>query len=265
MVCGGPISADTLELRIVSNGNSSVVLSENPETIDIQIEGRLVAGDTDGLAIWGVNISATGDVDLCDSEVFLLQAPVGLSEFDLNEGLTNPPDVAVSGFSGTCDGEDGLWQIGGGQNTIGSTGPVLYPVGSVRTGVGNGGWTVLAEGTIEATQYTVLTLDTGYANTLDLGGGPDVYAVSDSPVTIVGYFTIWVKPICTLADVNCDGSVGFLDVAEVTSPLNWNKNVAEAANPRADVDGNGSISFLDVAEITKPVNWNTCTGPCTCD
>ncbi len=261
-LCAAPVMADTLELRITSDGTPDAV-SGAAGTFNIEIEGRLVSGDTDGLALFGVNM--TSDVvNLCDTAKFLVEAPAALSEFDRNEGLTNPPDMAASGFSGTCDGADGLWQIGGGQNTIGNTGPTLYPVGTVETGVCNSGWTVLAEGTIEVTETTTLTLDTGFANTLDVSGGPSVYPVTAATVNIVGGLVISLGIPCALTDANCDGSTNFLDVAEVTSPLNWNKTAAAAGNPCADTDGNGEINFLDVAEVTSPLNWNTSTGPCNC-
>ncbi len=81
--------------------------------------------------------------------------------------------------------------------------------------------------------------------------------------------TIWTKsmeqlPPCAVTDVNCDGSVNFLDIAEITSPLNWGKPVSMAANPCSDADGNGSINFLDVAMVTSPGHWGTSTGPCQC-
>ena len=133
-LCAAPVMADTLELRIVSPaGDTEINVAGYPETVDVVIQGRLVTGDTDGLALFGVNLTATtGAVDLCDTTEFLVTAPAALSEFDRNEGLTNPPDMAASGFSGTCDGANGLWQIGGGQNTIGNTGPTLYPLVRLR-------------------------------------------------------------------------------------------------------------------------------------
>ena len=267
-LCAAPVMADTLELRVVADETSIPVGVET--TVGITIEGQLVTGDTDGLALFGVNLTASGDVavDLCDTAAFLVTAPAALSEFDRNEGLTNPPDMAASGFSGTCDGANGLWQIGGGQNTIGNTGPTLYPVGSVETGVCNSGWTVLAEGTITLTlgagEEVTLTLDTGFANTLDTGTTGTVYPVTAATVTITDAATIGTGVDCAITDVNCDGYTDSGDILVIRAPSNWNKTTPTAGEPRGDVNADGYVDSGDILVIRAPSNWNTSTGPCNC-
>ncbi len=54
----------------------------------------------------------------------------------------------------------------------------------------------------------------------------------------------------TAEDVNGDGMVTGLDIAEVKYQLNWNRSVDEAANPRADVNADGQVSGLDIAAIS---------------
>ena len=267
-LCAAPVMADTLELRIVSDADEvEVTVPSYPATVDVKIEGRLVTGDTDGLALFGVNLSATlGAVDLCNTTDFLVEAPAALSEFDRNEGLTNPPDMAASGFSGTCDGANGLWQIGGGQNTIGNTGPTLYPIGTVETGVCNGGWTTLAEGSITVSEDTTLLLDTPFANTLDTSGGPSVYPVTAATCTIVGDLKIvegascpgiGAGSACEYADVNGDGVCDGLDIAEIRNTANWgiHPSLDPNANICADINGDDIIDGLDIAEVRNTACW----------
>ncbi len=274
-LCAVPVMADTLELRIVGDGDAALLQDDYSAgaTLNVYIQGRLVAGDTDGLALFGVNLTAAGTVgaDLCNTTEFLVVAPSALSEFDRNEGLTNPPDMAASGFSGTCDGTGGLWQIGGGQNTIGNTGPTTYPVGLVETGVANAAWTTLAEGTItvtlaDDTETVVLTLDTGFANTLDLSGGPSVYPVTAATISLVGDLTIQGQggTPCNVADVNCDGSVNGGDISVIRLAANWLKSCTAAAEPRADVNDDGSVNGGDISVVRLAANWLTSTGPCNC-
>jgi hypothetical protein len=228
---------------------------------------------TDGLALLGLNLTATGTLafDLCDQAQFLVTAPVSLApHFDRNGGLTNPPGGPISGFSGTCDGAGGLWQIGGGQNTIGNTGtPVSYPSGTVLEGVANGGWVTFASGTLDAPAVgsgtIVLTADTVFANTLDAGQTGPVYDVSEvagANISVVGSLTINYPAgvQCADADVNCDGSVNAGDLLAVRAPGTWQT----ASTGRADVNNDGNVNAGDLLAIRAPGTWQTSTGPCTC-
>lgn len=96
----------------------------------------------------------------------------------------------------------------------------------------------------------------------DLGGGSIVEAAIDD-FLITEPICVGV-PVCTAPDVNCDGTINGLDLAEVQSPQNWAMDSGNAANARADVNGDGTVNGLDVAEIQAPLNWAASTGPCVC-
>jgi len=274
-LCAAPAFGQ-LSLRVVDGSNSAThTATGNPESITVKVQGQLTAG-TGGLALFGVNLTNTGPqvFDLCNEANFLLTAPVAIQpNFDRNGGLTNPPglgDPFITGYSGTCDGAGGLWQIGGGQNTIGNTGPTAYPIGAVVSGVGNSGWTDLATGTIDLdgteTQNIVLTLNTGFANTLDLPvAGPPYNVTEAATVTIAGGLTISFGIPCAATDVNCDGSTNSSDILVIRQTVNWNKTTGTAGNPNSDVNGDGNINSSDILVIRQTVNWNTSTGPCICN
>jgi hypothetical protein len=258
-----PVFADTLELRVVSTGDVDAVTAAVGEEVPVMIQGRLVSADTMGLALWGANLTATGGMDLCDDTGFLVSAPVAMESFDRNLGLTNPPGPPseITGYSGTCDGAGGLWQIGGGQNTINNSGPTVYPVGDVVEGIANGGWVDLASGSAVAIAgEVVLTLDTGFANTLDIGGGPDVYAVTAADISIVGDLTITASgcsttAACPTADVNCDNISDGFDIAIIRRSDNWLKATGDAVEPRSDVNGDGVIDGFDIAIVRRSDCW----------
>jgi hypothetical protein len=72
-------------------------------------------------------------------------------------------------------------------------------------------------------------------------------------------------PICFAAgDVNCDGSATGLDLAAIQNPLNWNRDLAANADPRADVNRDGLVSGLDLAAVQSPTTWNQPEPPLTC-
>ncbi len=180
-----PVMADTLELRVVGDGDAASVAGG--ASVNVFIQGRIQGATDDGLALWGANLSDTSG-NGNDITGAVLDSPGGdIDQFKKNLGLTNP-----AGYGGTAIGGN-LIQIGGGQNTIGNSGPTLFPVGTVATDVANGaGWVDLATGTIDTTSATgnvVLELDTGFANTLAANTGP-VFPVNAATVTIGGSLTI---------------------------------------------------------------------------
>ena len=194
-LCAPVLAQETLELRIVDEFDASSVDGSSGGTFNIEIQGRLNTTSSEGLALWGVNLDTNGSTyvgyDLCAqlTDLAPLAYPDGSAYFEKNRGLTNP-----DGFGGTCNGDGGLWQIGGGQNTIGNTGPTAYPFGPVVTGFCNGtSWTTLAEGSVTIPALSddlVLRLNTGFANTIDSPvTGPPVYDVSMANVSIVGDLT----------------------------------------------------------------------------
>jgi hypothetical protein len=72
-------------------------------------------------------------------------------------------------------------------------------------------------------------------------------------------------PICFApGDVNCSGDATGLDLAAVTSPTNWNRDLSQGADPRADVNRDGQVTGLDLAFITSPPVWNQPEPPLDC-
>jgi len=275
-LCVVPVLAQTtLQVRVVSGG-AATVQADNNDVVPVEIQAQLGGTATDGLALLGLNLTASGDiaVDLCNQTAFLVTAPASLApHFDRNGGLTNPPGGPISGFSGTCDGAGGLWQIGGGQNTIGNTGtPVSYPSGTVLEGVANGGWVTFASGTLTVPASgegdIVLTANTVFANTLDAGQTGPIYDVSEvaaANISAAGTLTIEVGGgvMCADADVNCDGTVNAGDILSVRAPGTWQSSGAPGF-VRADVNNDGLVNAGDILSVRAPGTWQTSTGPCTC-
>ncbi|HNO80175.1 MAG TPA: dockerin type I domain-containing protein [Phycisphaerae bacterium] len=214
-----PVMADTLELRVVGDGDAASVAGGG--VVNVYIQGRIQGATDDGLALWGANLSDAGAGSF-DVTGAVLDSPGGdIDQFKKNLGLTNP-----AGYGGTAIGGN-LIQIGGGQNTIGNAGPTLFPVGTVATDVANGSaWVDLATGSIDtsaAAQDIVLTLDTGFANTLAANTGP-VFPVNAATVSIVGDLTITIggggtdldfTGVASTGNHNANGSFGGgdLDIA----------------------------------------------------
>ncbi len=197
-----PSLADTLELRIVGDGDASVV--PGGAAVNVFIQGRIQNPTDFGLALWSANLSDTG-ANGEDLSGVLLDSPGGdIDQFKKNLGLTNP-----SGYGGTPI-TGNLIQIGGGQNTISNTGPTLFPVGTVATDVANGAaWVNLAVGTFDTTGVSgdfVLTLDTGFASTLATDSGP-FFPVNPATVSIGGSLTL-VACVCPPAELTQIASTG---------------------------------------------------------
>jgi hypothetical protein len=272
------VSAQSLQVRVVTTGNASTAIAGNNSAVTVLVQAKLGGTLTDGLALVALNLKASGtlagSVNLCDQSRFLVTAPTSpvdiKSHFDRNGGLTNPPGGPVSGFSGTCDGTDGLLQIGGAQNTIANSGsPVAYPSGTVLTGVGNGGYVTIASGTLvmpaAGSGTLILTPDTIIASVLNPGQTGPVYAVTRVPpenITITGVLTISTCGApCMYADVNGDGTVNGGDILSVRAPGTWNLS-GPPGWIRADVNNDGVVNGGDILSIRAPGTWNTSTAPC---
>ncbi|HNO79011.1 MAG TPA: hypothetical protein PKN33_13205 [Phycisphaerae bacterium] len=183
-----PVSADTLELRVVGEGGTTQV-GCGP-AVEVNIQGRIQNATDFGLALWSADLTDwpfSGQ----DITTLVLDSPGGdIDQFKRNLGLTNP-----SGYGGTpIDGD--LIQIGGGQNTIGNAGPTLFPIGTVVTNIANGSeWVTLATGTIDTNFQLAdlqINIESAFASTLATDVGP-VYAVSPADVVIVGPgLTVWL-------------------------------------------------------------------------
>jgi len=295
LFCASSVMASTMKVRVVESTTQSTSynLASSPATVSIEIQAVLddtdAAGSalSDGLAIIGLNLkpSVSGTVlpavpDLCDTSAFLVVAPAGMANFDrkdtaapgfTNYGLTNPSGSPnISGYSGTCDGNNGLLQIGGGQNTIGNTvGGAPYPIGAVDNDKGNNGWEVIATGTVDVSlvddQHLILTPDTVFANTLDNYAGGSPYAVSE---VLSGGITVEALDIsagveCLAADINCDGNVNVADIGKVASGANFGQN--PPACDRANVNGDTAVNTLDIGIVASGANFGQSTGPCVCN
>jgi hypothetical protein len=275
LALGAPSVAQTLEVRVVTDANAaSAMLPSSGGTVNVFMQVRLSGSPTDGLALLGVNLKNTGTAsfDLCNQAAFLLTAPstpVDIKgHFDRNGGLTNPPGNPLSGFSGTCDGNGGLLQIGGAQNTIGNPGaPVSYPSGTVLEAVAAGAFVNFATGTITlpagtAGQTVILTPDTILATTLDAGQSGLVYHVTEvADVATAGSLTIaygCLGPSCPRADVNCDGMVNAGDLLAVRAIGTW----GTVNHGRADVNNDGVVNSGDLLAIRAIGTWGMNTGPC---
>jgi hypothetical protein len=128
-------------------------------SVGYQIVGHLSGDASLGLALWGIDLHSSYSIPNG-----LPQAMPGpeLWSFVRPYGLTNP-----AGYGGTPNGDDWLWQLGGGQNTIGNTGP-SFPNGPVVEGVGLSP-VVLAYGQANLPADPgayALTLSTLFANSL---------------------------------------------------------------------------------------------------
>ena len=272
LFAGTAFGQSVLTLSVTDDGGmATATVSAEGEVVNVEIHGVLSGDASDGLALFGVNMTNTGSAAMnLAGPNFVLAAPAGdVANFDRNLGVTNPPGPVPgpTGFGGTDDGNNGLLQIGGGQNTIGNTGPALYPVGPVATGVAIAD-TVLAEGSftvpVGATEGDewILTLDTGFANVIDLGQAGPVYNVTAANVVIGGELTITFaggvicpKPgsggACPQCDLNENGTTDGLDIAAITNSSNFGLAAGAAADPCADVDGSGIVSGLDVSACTS--------------
>lgn len=258
-----PADAETLELRIVSDGGATYfpVQADFDDTVNVYIQGRLSnTTTTKGLALWFADVhnSGTLEIDLADTNAFLLEAPSGLAaHFDRDGGFTNPPGSSPgpSGYSGTADANsDGLLlQLGGGQNTINNSDPPAYPVGSVGLEVCNTtSWTTLAQGTIKVNgdvgDEVVLNLRSAYATTIDLGETGPEYAVSpvkieidETPLTIRSI--AWLGAAYSVGNHQSYGSWGGGDIYLEIYPYT-NVGTAGLSEPRLFDNGTDRLRIV---------------------
>ncbi len=162
-------------------------------SVSYEMVGLLSGDPSLGLALWGVSLHSSYAIP-----GGLPQAEPGpeMSSFVPPEGIANP-----AGYGGTPIGDDLLLQIGGGQNTMGNTGPdPPAPIGQVVLGIGFSP-VVLATGFANLpTVPGIYQLDIFdlFANTIRSGSGgppPEVYPV-DAADTVIGFgsFDIVVVP-----------------------------------------------------------------------
>jgi hypothetical protein len=261
LVAAAGASAQNLDFAITTDLAGDAVVGEE---FAYTISGVLTDGEL-GLALWGATVmfSTNGSPTTVGGQ---MSVPAGMESFDKNEGLTNP-----AGYGGTVSG-NALLQVGGGQNTIGNTTATApYPIGTVSEDIqshdlATGTYTPTADQDGDTLRITVTDC---FANRLDTGGGPTVYAVTATTPNCDRTAVVLVAsglPECFAPDVNCDGVVNGLDVGDVTAPANWFKLAcADGVEPRADVNGDCVVNGLDVGDVTAPAAWFTSGHPVAAD
>ena len=137
--------ADGADLGLAVRSGGSTTIQVAPDTpIAYEIVAELdTDADNEGLAYILFDLSFTGGA------LDQLSAPVGMSAFDIPDGITNPLPF---GYGGAPQLDGSLAQVGGAQNTIKNTPAYAdYPIGSVTTGIAwPGSPAVVAEGTLTA-------------------------------------------------------------------------------------------------------------------
>jgi len=231
-----PVNAATLTLRIKS-GTVSEVFVYPGTAVPISITGVLSGEATDGLALWGVDVTRSAGA-------LALNAPAGIMQgFKKNWGLTNP-----AGYGGTASGLT-LLQVGGGQNTINYHGTTpAYPTGTVVEGVA-AAEEALATGSLNTTGLAygtdvTVTLANGFANTLNAGQAGPVYAVSPAAV-VLGAPTltvhVWSPPMHVwITGVNSVATHG-----AGNTPLKLSIG-ASTVEPRRVVVGGKAFAYIEV-------------------
>jgi hypothetical protein len=68
------------------------------------------------------------------------------------------------------------------------------------------------------------------------------------------------KPICNVADVNCDGNVNGGDILSIRAPGAWSSTAAPGS--RLDVNADGFVNGGDILAVKAPGTWNSSTGDC---
>lgn len=261
----------TLQIRVVDGSDNAIVTAAPGDEVAVEIQGQLVYGagdDSMGLALWSVNLGNAGDevVDLCDSSGFLVWAPTGdMEHFDRLFGLTNPAGLPLApdrtGYSGTCDGASGLWQVGGGQNTIANEGgQPAYPTGSVVLDVADGGWQTLAEGyivvpTTPAGSQIVLQASSVFGNTIEDGA-----ATPPPPGSLTPYEVAAIENT-SVADLTINiETVPAVNIVSVAS----NNTAAIAINYPSSVDAGTVTSETRTSGITQvAITFDGVPGACT--
>ncbi len=97
-------------------------------SVTYELIGELSGDVGFGLALWGTDLQSSYAIA---GGLPQLEPGPEMGSFVKPDGITNP-----AGYGGTPIGDDLLAQIGGGQNTIGNTGPAPFPIGEVVQGIG---------------------------------------------------------------------------------------------------------------------------------
>lgn len=236
----------TVTLTLESSQAGQTVLPG--AVIDWTIRASLPTSGSAGLALVGTDLAqgspnpAFIDLPAADG------VPAGMENFSRPQGVSNPgEDGASTGYIGVQRSPTGktyenLVQIGGGQNTFGTTLPVEYGVAqsaAVVSGVGQDGTPqIVASGSFPAPgaqgTYT-FQLENAAANVLDAVGSPPIppahWPVSPAAVNLAGASFSFEVVDELRGDLNCDGLVNTADISHFVQAL------VDPAGYDADHDG----------------------------
>jgi hypothetical protein len=181
------LCAATFTVDIVSTSSTTV---SPGGSVTYELIGELSGDVGFGLALWGGDLHSSHSIP---GGLPQLDPGPQMGSFVKPDGLSNP-----AGYGGTPVGDDTLFQIGGGQNTIGNT-THPFPIGEVVLGIGIAP-VELATGTVNLPMVPgeyQLEISNIFANVITDGSGPPpaVYSVvgADS-IAGIGTFDITVLP-----------------------------------------------------------------------
>ncbi len=99
-----------------------------------------------------------------------------------------------------------------------------------------------------------------YPSTFSEAGSYKVYVSStESAYAEVASFEVaedWRSVLFSLTDVNRDNKVNQEDLRIISDTANYNKSVGDAANKATDVNGDGEVNFLDLAEVRRSSDFD---------
>lgn len=216
------------------------------------IEFQVSSGDNQGLSFLAVDFKQN---PLNPEKIAIASATgssAALAGFIAPAGISNP---GAGGYYGTPVGTEcyaDLYCIGGAQNTTGITGANMGTDTTVETGVGQGGYLILASGTFEAPEKLgiyAFQLDNAQANVLSSSqNSPPPWECEQSHTVFdVEAYSIYFEVVC-LGDVNGDNKVDMNDLATVLG--SYGKCSGDPGyNPDADLDGDGCVNLSDYSLV----------------
>jgi hypothetical protein len=246
-----------------------VVLGIGDEASVVIAEGTVTAPETPG-AMFTLTISNAFANTIDEGQT---EAPYAVSAVDEPITYTNGGVLEVTvegGMEPTLTAADSV-----GAHT--GSGDIAFPIdlttGMVEPRVQGGGelWVNLTfDQDVDAGSLVVsISPDPGVGFGLSAGAASNQAELRYDADVPTGRYEVTVAgtmfPICyAKGDVNCSGDATGLDLGAIQSPSNWNKTLAEGANPRADVNRDGQATGLDLGQVQSPTSWNQPVPPLTC-
>lgn len=231
-------------------------------TVDWGITFTVSAGDNEGLAllccdlVQDPNNPAFLDIPPADG------VPSGMTNFSRPDGISNPgetdPNTGYIGVQRGTPGAMDLWQVGGGQNTLGEAmepGSGIAENANVVAGVGQSTPEMLASGSFDAPMtsgaYT-LELANSLANVLvERNDPPDFSPVTEATVDTTAGSISFTVTISGDLDLDCE-----VDLSDLAQLLGHYGDTA-ATWTDGDLDEDGDVDLSDLAELLGHYN-ETC-------